>query len=187
MAEVVQLLIQSIYTAVTVLLLTEYRHTGAALPSSWHSLHPYPPAYFIQLLHCRHCWACKRDACCPMGYLLSPLRSLDPVHSTGTSCRCSLNLTHSFPCLAWTCAYPSEVHRWTLEGPLYFYLLTLGLPLWILLPLKHSCDKSMCKGNWITPNNLQMHCKYLKNCGSPLLFGTFQTCSALCMYPQTAN
>lgn len=82
-----------------------------------------------------------------MGYLLSPLRSLGPVHSTGTSCRCSLNLTHSFPCLAWTCAYPSEVRRWTLEGPLYFYLLTLGLPLWILLPLKHSCDKSMCKGN----------------------------------------
>lgn len=93
MADVVQLLIQGTYTAVTVLLVTEYRHPAAALPSSWHCQHPYPPAYFIQLRHCRHCWACKRDACCPMRYLLSPLRSLGLVQSTGTSCRCSLNLT----------------------------------------------------------------------------------------------
>lgn len=71
-------LIQSIHTAVKMLLVPEWKHIGAVVPNCLHCQHCYLPAY-LTVLHCKFCWNCKRDVGYMMGYLLSPLRSLGLV------------------------------------------------------------------------------------------------------------
>lgn len=115
----VQLLMQSIYTATTILLAAECGHIGGAGPN-------YCTAT------CQLIWqrCCTADAAVIARELYAAqhriyTHHLGLVHGTGACLRLSLNLPCSFPCLVLTSTYCFEyITHFSLEGSFIFSLFS---------------------------------------------------------------
>jgi len=91
-----QWLIQSIYTAITILLVAECKRIGGAVPNSW------------QLIWRLHCTADTAVIAREMhaGQRCIYTHHLGLVHSIDANF--GLSLTRGFPCLVWTSTYCSD-------------------------------------------------------------------------------
>lgn len=160
----------------------EYPESSSSPACSWDA--DVPSSGTTSSALCQLLWAlcCTADTA---GTYHTPLVATVPtgVWSTGQMGISGSESLIWLPCLPWARSYCFEhLTCFSLEGLLIFFLPKLGLPMWIFLPLKCCCEKSVCKETeCITPHQLQ-------SCGSPFFFELcLWTCSAQCTYLQTAN